>query len=387
VALDSLPAGAEADAAALAAFDEGIAALGVDDVSTIICTSGSTAAPKPIVISHGNIAFAVSTSWTIYACGDGDVGLTVFPWAHSNGHINQLLTWLALGVRIVVADRFTASGFPDQLRRFQPDIAPLNTTHRKMVMAKLPDGVTEVESRLRIVPTALEMDAESATRFARIFGARLRKVWYQTETIAPATVVDLVPPHNTVNDNPLGHPGLAHDLRLLDDDGEPVGPGEVGEIFVRARTRHAIAVGRIDPDTHEVIEYDRDGWWATGDLAIAEPDGFLFYAGRTKEMVKRAGHNVALPEVNEVIRAHPAVVDAFTFGVPDPMREERIIAAVAFSGEDASEEVLEWCRARLADYKVPSDVVVYERIPTTELGKIDMKGMRDGYLATMEPAG
>jgi acyl-coenzyme A synthetase/AMP-(fatty) acid ligase len=165
-----------------------------------------------------------------------------------------------------------------------------------------------------------------------------------------------------------------------------VPPGVAGEIHVRARTPHSFAVGRIDPDTHEVVPYDRESWWPTGDLAIAEPDGYLFYAGRTKEMVKRSGHNVALPEVNEVIRAHPAVTDAVTFGVPDPMREEQIIAAVVFTDEVATDGVLEWCRGRLADYKVPSDVVALDEIPTTELGKIDLKGMKARYLSEQEAA-
>jgi crotonobetaine/carnitine-CoA ligase len=367
-------------------LENGAAALASEDHSTIICTSGSTAAPKPIVLSHGNVMFAVSSSWSYYAIGDGDSGLSVFPWCHSNGHINQLVAWLALGVRIIAADRFTASGFPSQLERLQPTIAPLNGTHIKMILAKLPADVTAVDSPLRIVPTALELDAASAGRFVSIFSARLRKVWYQTETIAPGTVCDLNPARTTVNDNPLGFAGLAHELRLVDDAGASPPAGEVGEIHVRALTRHAIAVGRIDPDTHDLVPYDRTAWWPTGDLAIADPDGFLFYAGRTKEMVKRAGHNVALPEVIDVIRSHTAVVEATAIGVPDPMREEKIVAVVVLGHAASSEDIRAWCTGRLAEYKVPSEVLVMPAIPRTEIGKIDTKRIRQEYETTQQAA-
>jgi crotonobetaine/carnitine-CoA ligase len=360
-------------------LERGVAALSAEDHSTIICTSGSTAAPKPIVLSHGNVAFAVSNSWSYYAIGEGDVGLSLFPWCHSNGHINQLLAWLALGVRIVIAEKFTASGFPAQLRRFGPTIAPLNGTHIKMILANLPDDQEPVQSPLRIIPTALELDAASAARFVSIFPARLRKVWYQTETVAPGTICDLNPARTTINENPLGHPGLAHELRLVDDAGAPVAAGEIGEIYVRALTRHAIALGRIDPDTHEIVAYDRTSWWPTGDLAIAEPDGFLYYAGRTKEMVKRSGHNVALPEVVDVVQSHAAVVDAVAFGMPDPMREEKIVAMVVLEQDATSDDIRAWCAERLAEYKVPSEVLVVPAIPRTEIGKIDSKRMRHEY--------
>jgi crotonobetaine/carnitine-CoA ligase len=363
----------------LARLEQGAAALDVESHATIICTSGSTAAPKPIVLSHGNVAFAVSSSWSYYAIGDGDVGLSVFPWAHSNGHVNQLLCWLALGVQISVADRFTASGFAAQLRWSGATIAPLNGTHIKMILARLPADTAAVDSRLRIVPTALEMDAASAAQFVAIFSARLRKVWYQTETIAPGTICDLNPARTVINDNPLGHPGLGHELRLLSESGAPVPPGEPGEIHVRPLTRHAIALGRIDEQTHELVPYDRTGWWPTGDLAIAEPDGFLYYAGRTKEMVKRAGHNVALPEVVDVIRSHPAVVDATAFGAPDRMREEKIIALVVLDRPASDDEIIAFCADRLADYKVPSEVLIVPEIARTEIGKTDVKELRQQY--------
>lgn len=351
----------------------------VEEPSTIICTSGSTSAPKPIVLSHGNIMFAVASSQSYYALSPLDSGLTVFPWCHSNGHVNQLLCWLTLGVRVCVADRFTASGFPSQLARFDPTVAPLNSTHVKMVLAKLPADVEKVSSRLRIVPTALEQQADDVRRFTEVFGALLRKVYYQTELVAPVAVADLIPVRTTVNANPVGYVALSHAIRLVDPTGADVPPGRPGEILVRTHVRWGLAVGRMDLETGELIRNDPDAWWHTGDLAVAEPDGFLYYAGRVTEMIKRAGHNVAIPEVLATLVEHPGISDAAVIGVPDPFREEQIIAFV--EGNVSEEDVIEFCSARLAEYKVPSRVICLAEIPHTDLGKLDNAALRATWTA------
>lgn len=374
---DVVALGAAAPAPAeVAAFVRTALGRRVDDASTIICTSGSTSLPKPIVLSHGNVMFAIISGQQYYALSPLDVGLTVFPWCHSNGHVNMLLTWLALGVRIVVADRFTASGFPDQLRTHRPTVAFLNSTHVKMVLAKLPSD-DPVESPLRIVPTALDIDADSIRRFTEIFGALMRKVYYQTELCAPVTVCDVYPPRTDYNNNPLGHVSLSHRLRLVDEHGHDAPVGVPGEIWVRCVMPYGVALGRIDHESGELVRYDPDAWWHTGDLGVAERDGFLYYAGRTSEMVKRAGHNVAIPEVVATLVEHPAITDAAVIGVPDPFREEQIVAFVVGRVEEA--EVIAFCGERLAPYKVPSVVIAVEELPRTDLGKLDAKGLRQQW--------
>jgi crotonobetaine/carnitine-CoA ligase len=350
----------------------------VDAPAVIICTSGSTAAPKPIVLSHGNVMAAVVACQEYYGIGPADVGFTVFPWCHANGHINQLISWLALGAKIVVAAAFSASRFSDQLRRFQPTVVFLNGTHIKMVLAKLPAGAQPGASPLRVIPTALELDDATAAEFRRMFGGLLRKVYYQTETCAPVLLCDLTHRREGApNDNPLGHPSPGHLVRLVDPDGRPVAPGEPGEILVRGLSRHSISLGHLDAETGELVEHDRTGWWATGDRATADADGFLYYAGRTKDMVKRAGHNVALAEVEAALAEHAAVMEVTTIGAPDPMREEMIIAFVARAADVTEAELLRHCEQRLAGYKVPSEVRWVDAVPRTELGKVDKAALRD----------
>jgi crotonobetaine/carnitine-CoA ligase len=362
--------------AAVAAFVRTALSRSLDEPSTIICTSGSTALPKPIVLSHGNVMFAVVSGQQYYALCPLDTGLTVFPWCHSNGHINMLLTWLALGVRIVIADRFTASGLPDQLRKYNPTVVFLNSTHVKMVLAKLPDD-TPIQTPLRIVPTALDLDAESIHRFTAIFGALMRKVYYQTELCAPVAICDIYPPRTDYNNNPIGYVALSHRIRLVDSAGDDVPAGVPGEILTRAVLPHGVALGRIDAETGSLVRNDPNAWWHTGDLAVAESDGFLYYAGRTSEMIKRAGHNVAIPEVVATLVEHPDVSDAAVIGVPDPFREEQIVGFVV--GDIEEPELLAFCAERLAPYKVPSVVIAVDELPRTDLGKLDNKALRQQW--------
>ena len=356
------------------AFVESALTRDVDAPAVIICTSGSSAAPKPIVLSHGNVMFAVISCQSYYALSPVDTLLTFFPWCHSNGHINQLVTSLALGVRLVVADRFTARGFARQLVTYDPTVVFMNSTHMKLVLSNI-QGDEPVKSSLRIVPTALDMDADQVLRFNRIFPSLLRKVYYQTELCAPVTVCDLLPVRHEVNSNPLGYAALSHEIRLLDESGNDVEPGAPGEILVRSLVQYGLALGRIDADTGELVRYPQGGeWWQTGDLAVAVDDGFLYYVGRTSDMVKRAGHNVALPEVVAALLSHPEVSAAAVIGVPDPVREEQIVAFVV--GDVSADAVFAHCAQRLASYKVPSLVLPVAEIPTTDIGKVDKAELR-----------
>ncbi|WP_432973806.1 class I adenylate-forming enzyme family protein [Dactylosporangium sp. CA-233914] len=365
--------GGPVDPAAVAEFVEAAKQCRVTAPATIICTSGSTSLPKPIVLSHGNLMFAIVSCQEYYALSPLDVGLTFFPWCHSNGHVNQLLSWLALGVRIVIAERFTASGFPDQLRKYRPTVAFLNGTHVKMVLANL-EGDEPIETPLRIVPTALDLDAETCARFTRIFGALQRKVYYQTELCAPVAICDLHPVRFEYNSNPIGHVALSHRIRLVDAVGKDVSVGTPGEIWVRSVVPYGVALGRIDHESGDLVRYDPDDWWRTGDLAVADGDGYLYYAGRTSEMIKRAGHNVAIPEVVDTLLEHPAVDEAAVIGVPDAVREEQIVAFVV-GGADP-DEVIAFSAERLAPYKVPSVVIAVAELPRTDLGKLDTKDLR-----------
>jgi crotonobetaine/carnitine-CoA ligase len=116
----------------------------------------------------------------------------------------------------------------------------------------------------------------------------------------------------------------------------------------------------------------QDGWLHTGDLVRRDADGLLSFVGRTRDMIKRAGENVAAGEVEEVLIDHPAVLDAAVVGVPDAMRDEKIVAFVVLAdGQSTDEQELrDWCSSRLARFRVPSHVTIRRELPRTPVGKI-----------------
>jgi crotonobetaine/carnitine-CoA ligase len=124
----------------------------------------------------------------------------------------------------------------------------------------------------------------------------------------------------------------------------------------------------------------RDGWLYTGDNVRVDADGYLTFVDRGKDMIKRAGENVASSEVERVLNEHPAVFESAVVGVPDPIRDEAIKAFVVFHpGQTATEEeLIAWCATRLARFKVPSFVEVVEQLPRTSVGKIQKHLLRSG---------
>jgi long-chain acyl-CoA synthetase len=149
-------------------------------------------------------------------------------------------------------------------------------------------------------------------------------------------------------------PGV--EVRVVDPDtGGDVATGEVGELLVLSSQN----VG--------------EGWQHTGDLVRIDADGYVYVAGRLADTINRGGEKFGPIEVESVLRAHPAVRDVAVVGVPDAELGERVGAAVVVAGAVTAQELVDWCAGRLARYKTPDRVVFVERVPLTDVGKVDRR--------------
>lgn len=128
-----------------------------------------------------------------------------------------------------------------------------------------------------------------------------------------------------------------------------------------------------DPDA--TAQALNDGWLRTGDFVRADADGFFYFVDRVKDMVKRGGENVALSEVERVINSHPAVVESAVIGVPERMRDVSIHAFVVNGSHTSAADIQEWCRQRLAKFKVPDAVTFVDALPRTSVGKIEKRSL------------
>src|SRR3989338_7190153 len=173
----------------------------------------------------------------------------------------------------------------------------------------------------------------------------------------------------------MGMPALGAELRIVDDAGQEGPPGTVGELVLRGVPGVSLMKGYFKhPDaTADAI---RGEWLYTGDLAWMDEEGYFHFVDRKKDIIKRAGENVAAGEVEAVLRQHGAVADAAVIGVPDPVRDEAIKALVILrEGQRATaEELIEWCGGRLSKFKVPEIVEFRETFPRTSVGKIQKGG-------------
>jgi fatty-acyl-CoA synthase len=206
-------------------------------------------------------------------------------------------------------------------------------------------------------------------------GVRLFNFYGQTEMSPVATI--LGPDDQVRKAGSAGKAALNVETRIVDDRGSAVPPGTEGEIVHRSPQ----AMLGYWNDPARTAETFRDGWLHTGDLGVLDEDGYLTVVDRIKDMIKTGGENVASREVEETIHEHPAVAEVAVFGIEHPKWIEAVTAAVVpRPGRSITrEELLEFCRGRLAAFKTPKYVVVLDELPKNPSGKILKRELRTTY--------
>jgi len=344
--------------------------------ATLLYTSGTTGRPKGAVFDIGNYTFHGEVSQLLFGYGPDDTGLSLFPMSLAHGHFYQLVTWLMSGTEIVMAP-FSASGFPRQVLDNSITVLSLNATHAKMIAARAtPDPRTL--TALRFVKLGLDLPIQEALSFEATFGGPLVRSYSQTESVGP--VLSWRPGNRRLDS--VGRPVLGYQVGVWDADERPVTGDAPGQLVLRSAHPHALFRGYHN---HPAATEDgfRGGWWRTGDLVRRRDDGSFDFLGRTKDIIKRSGFSVAAAEIERALTDHPAVAESAVVGIPDPLRDETIIAYVLpHAGRTTSaDELRGHCDEVLADYKVPQHIEIVDELPRTRLGKIDKASLRDRALA------
>jgi crotonobetaine/carnitine-CoA ligase len=338
-----------------------------DDLA-IIYTSGTTSRPKGVRVTHANYVYAGETVAAGLGLTPEDRFLTVLPLFHANAQYYSTMSTLVSGGTLILSARFTASGYADLAIRHRATVGSLFAAPIRMILAQHARPHWR-DHGLRVVAYAQNLtDAEQA-RWDEVLGAPLLQLYGMTETIGPPVMNPL---HGARRHDAIGRPVLGYRCRIVREDGSPVQEvGEPGELHVAGTPGVSLMAGYLK-DRAATEAAMSTGWLRTGDLVRQDADGLLSFVGRTRDMIKRAGENVAAGEVEEVLLDHPAVLDAAVVGVPDPMRDEQIVAFVVLAdGKQADEaELRAWCAARLAGFRVPSHVTIERELPRTAVGKI-----------------
>ncbi len=343
---------------------EELPAVAPTDVSMLQYTSGTTGNPKGVQVTHQMYVAAGQgfAHWT--QATDDDRFFTCLPYFHANAQYYSTMGALAAGATLVVAERFSASRFWEQVRA--ADATVVNFIGMMMpVLSKQPETPDDRENSVRLFYGSPAFDPDFLTAFQDRFATDIIVGFGMTETCYGSIerIGDRRRPNSSGLPRQHPDPRFTNEIRIADDHGQPVPPNSVGEITLR-NPATMLGYWRNPEQTAEAL---RDGWLFTGDLGWLDEDGFLYFVDRKKDVIRRRGENISSQEVEDVIKSHPAVLDCAVIAVPSELGEDEvkayILARPGFTAQP--DEVVLWCADRLAYFKVPRYVEIREEFPRT----------------------
>lgn len=360
------------------------------DPAVLIYTSGTTGAPKGALIPHsaliGNLTgFVASQNWYPQ---DGDVFWSPADWAWTGGLMDALLPALYFGMPIVgYRGRFT----PDTAFRLMEKYGVTNTflfpTALKMMMKAYPEPREKFSLKLRAIMSAGEAVGDTVFNWCKsALGVTPNEMFGQTEM---NYIVGNSAQKWPAKPGSMGRPYPGHRVAVIDDEGNPVKPGETGEVALHRTDIHG------HPDPIFFIEYWKNpeatrnkysgDWCRTGDLASMDEDGYLWYQGRADDMFKAAGYRIGPSEIENCLVKHPAVANVAVVPKPDVERGNVVKAYVVLTqgtarGRDAEEKLIAelqaHVRGKLAPYEYPKEIEFIDELPMTTTGKVQRRILR-----------
>lgn len=344
------------------------------DPAGVIYTSGTTGFPKGAVLTHKNYLFDVA-GFAVKLMSEKDRFLCILPLFHVNGQVITTLGPLFAGGSMILMDKFNP-------KEFFPTLAKHKATAFSAVpsiyavLLNLPDSQKYDLSSLRFcVCGAAPMPVEIFEAFEKKFNAYILEGYGLSE----GTCVSSVNPIDGKRKvGSIGLPIEKQKMKVVDDNGEDLPPGKVGEIVIQGDN---VMSGYYDnPD--ETAKALKNNWLHTGDLAYQDEDGYFFIVGRKKEMIIRGGENIYPKEIEERLYRHPALAEATVVGLPDKRWGEEVAAFVVLKeGQTASsKDLLEFCRQSLADYKCPRKFYFVNALPKTATGKVQKLKLKEDFL-------
>ena len=343
----------------------------LDDVSTIVYTSGTTGNPKGVLLTHRNI---LTNSWQagkLASISENDVVLCFLPLFHVNGLVITGTAPIFAGAQIILRKNFSATEFWECVSSYGVTIFSGVPTIYQILLATPFEKKLDISSLRYGVCGAAPMPVDTIRKFEEQFNMIIVEGYGLTEGTAGATAN---PIDGVRKIGSIGIPFAESEIKLFDENDNEMPQGEVGEIVIRGGN---VMKGYFNKP-EETAKALRGGWLHTGDMAYQDPDGYFFIVDRKKEMIIRGGENIYPKEVEEIIFSHPAVQEVAVIGVPDEMYGEEVMACLVPLPGSAIEpaEFRTWCRDNMASYKVPRYVEVRQALPKNILGKILKKELK-----------
>jgi len=345
-----------------------------EDVALLMFTAGSTSEPKAVPLTHGNMVESIRTIACVYHLSPQDATLIVMPLFHGHGLIAGLLATLESGgvAYLPSTGVFSAHSFwPDMIRVNATWYTAVPTIHRILVNRAPHEYLGPAPSLRFIRSCSAPLDEELAMDIAHAFGVPVIAAYGMTETCHQTTSNPL-PQYGSNKTSSVGLPS-GIEIRIVGADGTNPGIDGVGEIWVRGATLTSGYLNNPAANAESFV----DGWFRTGDLGSRDIDGYLYLRGRLKEIINRGGEKISPSDIDATLLSNPDVLEAASFGEPDPIYGENVQAAVVLRpGATATESQLQdYCRAKLGRFEVPERIHIAADLPRTAKGSIDRRAL------------
>lgn len=356
-----------------------------EDLALLQYTGGTTGVAKGVMLSHKNITANVVqiASWfSDLQCGR-ERFLSILPFFHVFGMTVAMNMCLYTGCTAILVPRFEVKEFLKLLHKSRPTIVPGVPTIFVAIVNRQDLEIYDLSSIRVCITGSAPMPVEVMRKFEALTGSIIIEGFGLTEA---SPVVHVNPIEGARKPGSIGIPIPDTDCKIVDlvTGTTEVPSGQAGELVVSG-PQVMQGYWKMPEETANTL---RDGWLYTGDIATMDEDGYVFIVDRKKDMIIAGGYNIYPREIDEVLYEHPKIMDAVTVGVPDPYRGETVKAYIVKKpGESLTEEeVVRFCKGKLAAYKIPRAIEIRDELPKTAVGKILRKELRREALRQAEEA-
>ncbi len=347
-----------------------------DDIALILHTSGTTSRPKRVPLSHANLLTSARNVANTYQLTAEDVSLCVMPLFHVHGLVASTLATFETGGTVVVPPKFNPLSFWSIVRELSATWYSAVPTIHQVLLSRAKGARPSGAERLRFIRScSAALAPQVMSDLESTFGVPVLEAYGMTEA-AHQMASNPLPPLER-KPGSVGR-GTAVDIAILDEAGNLLPPGAVGEVSIKGPN----VFGGYEGNAEANAESFSNGWFRTGDQGTLDHEGYLTLVGRIKELINRGGEKISPREIDEALLRHPSVAEACCFAIPDRVYGEGVAAAVVLKEVATEKDLIAHCRASLSDFKCPTTIYIMDSIPRTATGKIQRRNVAAAIAGT-----